>query len=149
MKTQPKKTGARPGANTKTPRSPRAKAPTEVEAFLAELQHPQRAEILALRKIILATDPTIGEGIKWNAPSFHTTEHFATFHLRAKPDLQLVLHRGARRRADAEAFAVDDPQGLLEWRDSDRAVINLKSLKDITARKTALTRLLRQWISQV
>jgi len=61
-----------------------ASAPENVEAFLASLDHPFKPEILALRQVILGADPSIAEGIKWNAPSFRTSEYFATMHLRAK-----------------------------------------------------------------
>ena len=66
-----------------------------MDAFLASLDHPFLREILALREIILGADPSIVEGIKWNAPSFRTSEYFATFHLRARDGVQLILHRGA------------------------------------------------------
>jgi hypothetical protein len=51
---------------------------TAVETFLGALDHPRKPEIVALRRIILGVDSSIREDIKWNAPSFHTTEHFAT-----------------------------------------------------------------------
>jgi hypothetical protein len=68
---------------------------SDLGSFLATLDHPRKKEIFALRKIISGVDPTIGEDIKWNAPSFHTTEHFATFHPRHTDGVQLVLHLGA------------------------------------------------------
>jgi hypothetical protein len=75
-----------------------ASAPGDVDAFLKSIDHPFEKEILALRQIILGAAPGIGEGIKWNAPSFQTSEYFATFHLRAKDCVQLILHLGAKKR---------------------------------------------------
>ncbi|MBL8094110.1 MAG: DUF1801 domain-containing protein [Anaerolineales bacterium] len=138
-----------PKTQRRPARSPRPKPVPEVEAFLADLQHPHLAELKALRTIILGSDSQIVEGIKWNAPSFRTTADFATFHLRAKKGLQLVLHRGAKRRADADTFAIADPDGLLNWRDRDRAIVTFMSLNEVTARKAALVDILRQWIRQV
>lgn len=66
---------------------------------MAALTHPFKAEIEQLRQAILAADPTIQEGVKWNSPSFRTTEYFATIRLRASAGVQLILHRGARSRA--------------------------------------------------
>ena len=66
--------------------------PEDVEIFLAALDHPLKPEILALRQIILAADPSITEGIKWNVPSFRTSEYFATMHLRAKDGIHVILH---------------------------------------------------------
>ena len=58
----------------------------EVDALLARLDHPAHATIQALRALILDADPRIAESVKWNAPSFATTEYFATFHLRARTE---------------------------------------------------------------
>ncbi len=126
---------------------PARKESEDVVAFIRALKHPHEAEILALRKIILGVDRSIAEEIKWNAPSFRTTESFATFHLRARHGLQLVLHRGARIRAGS--VSIDDPKGLLQWRDTDRAIVVFESLDDVRAQKTALVKVLKQWITHV
>lgn len=124
--------------------------PNDVDALLATLDHPQLDAIEALRFIILQADPRIGESVKWNAPSFHTTEHFATFHLRAKSGFQLVLHLGAKGRPDATVRAtVADPHKLLQWKSADRAIIALRDLADVDAKRDALTHILRHWIEEV
>ncbi len=121
-----------------------------VDAFLAALDHPYKTEILMLRQIILAADPNIREEIKWNAPSFRTTEAFATFHLRAKTGLQLVLHLGAKvRETAATGIAVADPAGLLTWLAKDRAVVTFTSLDEVHANQTAFTELIRAWVVHV
>ncbi|HEU4456832.1 MAG TPA: DUF1801 domain-containing protein [Longimicrobium sp.] len=122
----------------------------EVDAFLAALDHPRKAEILALRRIILDADPSISEGIKWNAPSFRTSEWFATFHLRAKDGVQVILHLGAKRREDANPrAAIDDPESLLEWLAEDRASVKLRDMNEVDARRIALKSLIRQWIGEI
>jgi len=129
--------------------SARAPAPQpSVDAFLAALDHPHQALIVALRQIILGADPRIAEGIKWNAPSFRTHEWFATFHLRAKDGVQLILHRGARKRGDA-APAIADPASLLEWLGDDRASVRFRDLADVRAREDAFAQLVREWITGV
>ena len=55
-----------------------------VDTFMAMLEHPAKDAIELLRSAILASDPSITEGIKWNAPSFKVQEYFATINLRAK-----------------------------------------------------------------
>ena len=118
-----------------------------VDAFMAALQHPHKAGIEALRQAILAVDPAVAEGIKWNAPSFRTHEDFATFHLRAKTGIVLILHLGAKARALPEGgLVIDDPDGLLHWLAADRAQITFADAE--TARKAApaLQAILRQWI---
>lgn len=121
----------------------------DVTALLATLEHPRLAEIQALRALILAADPSIAEGVKWNAPSFRTSEYFATFHLRARDGVQLILHRGAKKRADAGDLAVADPTGLLTWLAPDRATVVFADLADVTARGPALQALIRSWIQGV
>jgi hypothetical protein len=53
-----------------------------VDAFLESLQHPLKPAVLLLRQIFQQADPSINESIKWNVPSFSTSEYFATMHLR-------------------------------------------------------------------
>src|SRR5512139_2421615 len=67
-----------------------------VDAFLDALDLPSRREMQALRTSVLEVDPRITEGIKWNAPSFHFKEWFATFNVRGKGVLMVVFHRGAK-----------------------------------------------------
>jgi hypothetical protein len=127
-----------------------ASATPDVDAFLAALDHPREREIRAVRAMILGAAPTIGEGIKWNAPSFRTTEWFATFHLRARDGVQLVLHLGARvRDAATTGIAVADPDGLLEWLARDRATVRFRDLAEVEARRDALAALVRAWIAHV
>ena len=125
-------------------------ASTEVETFLAALEHPFKPAILALRQIILGADSNITESVKWNAPSFRTTEHFATFQLRARDGVQIVLHRGAKARPKSAAdLAIDDPESLLVWHAPDRASVTFRDLEEIDARRSALVQILRQWITYV
>ena len=127
-----------------------SRASNDVEAFLASLKHPAKQEILALRKIILGVDRAVGEGIKWNAPSFFTSEHFATFQLRHKGGVQIILHMGVKPRPDVKARStIDDPESMLEWKSADRAVVTFSNLQDIEARKRAFVKVLRQWIAFV
>lgn len=137
-----------------TARPPRARstrtASGDVEAFLAALAHPLEREIRALRAIILRADDRIAESIKWNAPSFHTSEHFATFHLRARDAVQLVLHLGAKPRPDATIrAAIADPASLLASRGPDRATVTVRDLTEVRANEAALVAIVRQWIAFV
>ena len=121
-----------------------------VETFLASLEHPFKPEILAIRQIILSVDPSIAESIKWNAPSFYTSEHFATFQLRAKDGAQIILHLGAKTRdTSTTGIAIADPEALLTWLAKDRASATFRDLQDIDARRSAFAEIIRQWIAHV
>jgi hypothetical protein len=118
-----------------------------VDAFMAALEHPAKDAIELLRAAILASDPSITEGVKWNSPSFKVQEYFATTNLRAKAGLGLVLHFGAKvREVSAGKDTIQDPDGLLKWVAKDRATIEFKDAREIKARKPALQAILRQWI---
>lgn len=127
-----------------------ASTPESVESFLASLDHPCKEEILALRQILLAADPAIAEGIKWNVPSFRTVEHFATMNLRAKNGIGVILHFGAKKNdISTTGVSIADPDSLLEWLAKDRAMVTFRDLNDIAARQSAFTNLIRQWIRHV
>jgi uncharacterized protein DUF1801 len=115
--------------------------------FMAKLDHPLKAEIEAVRKIILGADTSIEEGIKWNSVSFRTGEWFATFHLRATDSVQVVMHLGAK--AKGKKVEVDDPGELLQWLGKERAIVKLADMKEIKAKKAALQAVVRQWIEYV
>ena len=121
-----------------------------VETFLATLDHPSRQEILVLRQIILAADPTIAEGIKWKVPSFHTSDYFATMNLRVKSGIGVILHFGAKKSdISITGVAIPDPDSLLKWLANDRAMVTFRDLDDIAARRSAFSNLIREWIKHV
>ena len=106
------------------------KAAPDAAAFLRALQHPLKAEIEAVRSIILGVSAAIAEEIKWNAPSFRTEkDFFATINLRSKDRVQVIFHLGAKVRPGLKAFAIDDPNGLMAWRaGGDRARLDQATL---------------------
>lgn len=116
-----------------------------VDAFMSALTHAHKPAIERLRELILAADPAIAEGVKWNAPSFRTQGYFATIHLHAKQGIALILHLGAKGRADA-APVIDDPAGLLRWLAKDRAMLSFGDEAALLLQQAALTALIRQWI---
>jgi uncharacterized protein YdhG (YjbR/CyaY superfamily) len=101
----------------------------------------------ALCALIRKADRRVTESVKWNAPSFAITGHFAT--LRAQPDLLwVVLHTDAKPTAKPKAIRVDDPTGLLTWPAKDRAVARFADAADVRKRGAAFVRILEQWIAQ-
>ena len=132
----------------RSPKKTAADTSIAVDDFMVTLEHPQKAAVAALRDIIRAADPSIAEGVKWNAPSFRTHEYFATTHLRAKIGIGLILHLGAKVREDA-AVRIEDPEGLLAWLGPDRAVVHFVDVDEVQARAHALQDVVRQWIAFV
>ncbi len=120
-----------------------------VDAFMAALDHPRKADIEAVRALILGLDPAVGEGIKWKAPTFRTTDDFATVNLRSTDSLQLILHLGAKVRPDIVRPTIDDPAGLLKWLGKDRCIATLGAGEGYRANAPAFEAVLRQWIALV
>lgn len=125
-------------------------AAARVDEYLSTLDHPHRPAIMAIRQAILATDPAITEEIKWNAPSFRTSEHFATMNLRVKKGVAVILHFGAKKRdISSTGVEIPDPDSLLEWLAKDRAMVTFRDAADVGERKVAFTSLLKEWIRHV
>lgn len=131
---------------------PRTPPPApDVAKLLAAVAHPLEPAIHTVRTAILAADLRIAEAIKWNAPSYHIDgDHFATFHLRSKTGVQLVLHLGAKVQAAAAVrSAVSDPDGVLEWKSADRATLTVRDAADAKAKASVITGIVKTWIAHV
>jgi hypothetical protein len=122
---------------------------SDVDDYLAGLEEPRRAEVQALRELILAADPAIREGIKWNAPSFAVRDWFATLNLRPNAPVRVVLHTGAKAVPGHPDLVVDDPLGLLAWQGKDRAIVTFADAADVEAKRGAFTGILKQWVPQL
>jgi Domain of unknown function (DU1801) len=135
------KTGSHTGAADTT---------AAVNEFMNQLDHPFKAEIQAIRTAILGVSTGVAEGIKWNAPSYRTTEYFATTNLREKAGVGLILHLGAKvRDVGPEGISIQDTAGLLKWLAKDRAMIVFKDMNDFKAKKAAFEKVLKQWLKYV
>lgn len=130
------------------PKSRSVEASSAVTDYLNALEHPQKAAVRALRKMILAIDPRIREEVKWNAPSFRIEEHFATFRLQPVPNCQLVLHTGSKVRKSSIRLKIPDPEGILKWASADRCIVAFASYADAKAKGESLKRILKAWIEQ-
>ena len=120
--------------------------PAGVTELLQNLVHPMKPVIEEIRSTILKCDQRITEGIKWNAPSFYCHGWFATFHLRAKVGVMLVLHQGAKVRIDSKVSSIADPKELLTWASADRATITFADARDFKLKKSALKAIIQQWV---
>ncbi len=128
----------------------RADTSEAVDELMASLVHPHKVAITHLRQLILGVDRSIAEGVKWNAPSFRTTDYFATTNLRTKTGIGVILHLGAKvRDLPGEGLAIDDPATLLRWLGKDRATMEFMDADDVRSKRSAVEKILRQWITHV
>jgi len=122
------------------------KAPATVDALLRTLEHPFHQGIEALRGALLASNPTITEQVKWNAPSFcDDGDDRATLRFPPKGGLQLILHRGVKKK-DLAGFHFDDPTGRVTWAAPDRGVLTFHTLDDLQARRDEVVALVNAWM---
>ena len=124
--------------------------PEKVDEYIKALRHPLSGLVKTLRKIILDTDPEIGEEIKWNAPTFFYSgemkpfnpkeykRYIIVFNLFKKDCIRLIFPSGAK---------VDDRSGLLEGDYADgRRLAIFHDAKQLAARKKDLQKIIRDWL---
>jgi hypothetical protein len=117
-----------------------------VTALIAGMTHPLVATLEAVRRTILAADPAITEGVKWNSPSFYRHGWFATIGCRKPTQLDIVLHHGVKARPDSTVGeTLDDPARLLSWRSKDRALLSFTSDADFRSKRVHFKRIVKQW----
>lgn len=122
---------------------------SDVDTYMRRLDHPLKAELEAVRGIILGASPGISEGIKWKSPSFRVNEYFATINTRSDVVL-VILHLGAKVKDNSTmGLKISDPTGLLEWLAKDRALVRFRNMKAIKSGKAAFEKIIRQWIAFV
>lgn len=122
--------------------------PASVDRLIAALDHPLKTTLEAMRREILAVDPRITEGVKWNSASFYCNGWFATANLRSKDAIVLVLHLGANVKDNSTAGVhIDDPACLLHWAAKERALVRFGGAADFNAKKLALKAIVGQWIA--
>ena len=111
-----------------------------VDAYMRDVDHPFKAEMEAVRRIILGASSKIAERIKWNAPSFYYKEDLAAFHPRATECAHLIL-------LFPGGVGIPAKSTFLEGKQKDRREAKFSSLADIDAKKPALEKLVRDWVA--
>ena len=113
-------------------------------------KHPLRAEIDAMRTIILGAEKSIEEGVKWNAASFRTTEWFATLNGPKQVKVAIIiLHAGAKVKGIVLKDRIADPSSLIKWLGNDRGMITFANATDIKNKQRALQAIVRAWIQLI
>jgi hypothetical protein len=121
-----------------------------VDEFLKSLDNDKRAQVEALRAIILSTTSNLTEHIKWNASSYVLDgEDRITFNLINKEGVvKLVLHMGATRKENKKGDPVlKDATGLIEWSSDIRGVLSFEDLADIQSKRSVVARIIKDWLA--
>ena len=110
----------------------------DVDKFMEKLDHPFKAEVLAVRELILNVHKDISEEIKWNAPSFSVYgEYLVTFNLWEKNRIHLVFH-------NPQISKVKSP--LLEGRYDHRRMMYFTGMADLRLKRFALEKVIKDLI---
>ena len=110
------------------------------EEYMAQLNHPLKAEIEALRAIIKGTNPKISERIKWNAPSYYAQEDMVTFHLRYMNKVSLVFHHAAIVKIKSD---------LLKGEYKDRRLMHFENMEEVKKNQAELERILNEYVDLI
>jgi hypothetical protein len=87
-----------------------------VDAYMARLEYPMKAEVEAIRETIKGIDRDITEEVKWNAPSFsYKGAYLVTFNLRNPHRILLVFHHPAIARITSDWLEGDYPARRLAY----------------------------------
>jgi len=121
-----------------------------VNAYMKKLKHPMKNVIEDLRNVILNADRSVGEEIKWNAPTFFYTgemletdpkqyrRYIIVSNLFKKDCIRLVFPSGAK---------VKDTSGLLEGDYSDgRRLAHFYSSEDVKLKQKQLQNIIKAWL---
>ncbi|MCQ3933238.1 MAG: DUF1801 domain-containing protein [Chloroflexi bacterium] len=111
-----------------------------VDEFMERLDHPFKAEIEAIREILLGVSPCVTEQIKWNAPSFRYRDTIATFNLHAQDYVHLVFHN---------PFIAGIRNDILEGHYPDRRMVYFSDMSEVYAKKPALERVVMELIAHM
>lgn len=124
----------------------------QVTQYIQNLNPDLGVIIATLRQIILSTDDSIGERIKWNNPSFYYTGDMPPFDPKEykremivfnlyKERILLVFPSGAK---------IQDTTGLLQGHYKDgRKTIIFQDLNDVQNNKLNLQAIIKKWLQHV
>ena len=123
---------------TRAPKTEKKSDAQLVEEYMAALEHPLKAEMEALRTIIKEAHPSIGERIKWNAPSYYAATDMVTFNPRAATHVHLVFHHPAIE-------SVSSP--ILEGEYKGRRMAYFTTMEEVKKGSAEIQRVLRELLN--
>ncbi|TCD26399.1 DUF1801 domain-containing protein [Pedobacter psychrodurus] len=109
----------------------------KVDEFMSKLEHPLKAELEAVRSIIVNANPKIEEDIKWGGPSFFYKEELATFNPRIKNYVALIFHKGE---------LINVKSDFLEQASKGKVYAKFYSMDQATANKELIEKMVNAWI---
>ena len=109
----------------------------KVDEFISKLEHPLKAELEAVRSIIVSANPKIEEDVKWGGPSFFYKEELATFNPRIKNYVALIFHKGELLNIKSD---------FLEEATKGKVYAKFYSMDQVTANKDLIEKMVNTWV---
>ena len=109
----------------------------KVDEFMSKLEHPLKAEMEAVRAIIVNANPKIEEDVKWGGPSFFYKEDLATFNPRIKNYVALIFHKGELLHIKSD-FLEDATKG--------KVYAKFYSMEQVTGNKELIEKMVNAWV---
>lgn len=110
----------------------------KVADFMSTLEHPLKAEMEAVRQIIMKAGPGITEDIKWGGPSFYYKEDMATFNPRIKNYVAVIFHKGS---------LIPEAARLFEEATKGKVYAKFYNMEEVKAKKKALEHMVQSWVA--
>ena len=111
---------------------------TKVATFMSTLEHPLKAEMEAVRQIILKAGPAVTEDIKWGGPSFLYKEDMATINPKIKNYVAVIFHKGS---------LIPEAAHLFEEATKGKIYAKFYNMEEVKAKKKALEHMVQSWIA--
>lgn len=109
----------------------------KVEEFMTKLEHPLKAEMEAVRSILINANPKIEEDVKWGGPSFSYKEELATFNPRIKNYVALIFHKGELLNVKSD---------FLEVASKGKVYAKFYSMEQVSENKELLEKMVNAWV---
>ena len=126
--------------------------PAGVTACIEKLEPAFAKLVQTVRALILKTDKSIGEQIKWNAPSFFYTGEMKPFNPKEyRRDIVVMnLRKGVVILIFPTGLRIKDTTGLLEGDYTDgRRLVTLKTPDELKSKGKDLQKVIKDWLNTV
>lgn len=110
-----------------------------VDAFMATLKHPYKAEVEALRAIIKGADKRLVEQVKWNAPSYAYKIDMGAFNPWEQGKVMFIF-------LFPKGKLIEDPI-LGDF--GNRRLISFRDMAEVKRKKAAQVKVIKQWMKLV
>lgn len=123
-----------------------------VTKIISKLEAEFGQMVALLRKIVLDSNPSVGQQIKWNSPSFFYTGPMKPFNPKEyKRDIVVFnLRNNTATLVFPTGAKIDNANGLLQGKYTDgRKIAVFKNINEVTSSAQELQLVINDWIQKV